>query len=76
MENDQEVASIAKGLTKAQRIALARDGGYIRTAHVLFDAGLYGSISYDKAARYAFLTRPTALGLAIRTHLLANTGDA
>lgn len=65
-----EVARIAAGLTKAQRAALIRAGGYTATARSLFDAGLFGSISFDPKARYAFLARETERGRAVLAHLL------
>lgn len=60
---------IAKSLTPSQKKALMDERGPTRTAKILFNAGLFGSISFDHPTRYAFLSRATDLGQSVREHI-------
>ncbi len=65
------MAEIAKGLTKASRLTLLRQGGAQLSAKALFDAGLFAAYTHDYRSRYSFLSRITPLGEAVTAAVTA-----
>lgn len=62
-----DVAAIARGLTKAQRLVFVADGGSKRTINRLMGIGLVAGITYH--SDFAIVRKWSPLGLAVRNYL-------
>ncbi|KQM92196.1 hypothetical protein ASE70_14875 [Sphingomonas sp. Leaf22] len=67
MQTDAEVAAIAAGLTKAQRLVFAADGGPKRTVNRLINMGLVAGVTYHSDC--AIIRKWADLGLRVAQHL-------
>lgn len=70
----QDIAAIIAKLTKVQRRAVVQGTCFTVTGNRVFDfrPALFGSVSYSNG--FAYLSRPTELGLAVRGALEAEAG--
>lgn len=62
-----DVAAIARGLTKAQRLVFVADGGSKRAINRLMGMGLVAGITYH--SDFAIIRKWSRLGIAVRQHL-------